>query len=193
MLGILPKSLEVGGAEYPINSDFRNILPIFAAFNDEELSDREKIYVCMKRLFADLDSLPLEDFTEGYQAALKFLEAGEHSDKPSPKIVNWEKDEQLIFPAINKVAGVPEVRELPYLHWWTFLGYFMGIDPDGVCGCVLRIRQKKARHKKLEKHEEEFYRSNMELCRVEKAEDIKTPEDSLQAMFEELLREGSEK
>lgn len=190
MLGTLPKSLKINGADYPIDPDFRNILPIFAAFHDDELSDREKVYVCMRRLFVDLDSLPPEDFTEGYQAAFTFLEAGRHDDKPSPRIVNWEKDEQLIFSAINASAGVPDVRDLPYLHWWTFLGYFMSIDSESLCGCVLRIRQKKAKHKKLEKYEEEFYKANLDLCRMDNGDCRKAPENALTSMFNDLLKEG---
>lgn len=190
MLGALPKSLNVGGVDYPINADFRNIFPIFAAFSDNELTDQDKLFVCMRRLFVDLDSLPAEQYTAAYQAALDFLAAGRHDDKPGPKIVNWEKDEQMIFSAINQVAGVSEVRDLPFLHWWTFLGYFMAIDPESLCGSVLRIRQKKAKHKKLEKYEEEFYRANAELCAVESRAQQKRPEDSLAAMFDELVKEG---
>lgn len=190
MLGTLPNSLEINGVDYPIDTDFRNIFPIFAAFGDATLSDREKVYVCLNRLFVDLDSIPPDDFTAAYQEAIKFLEAGRHDEKPGPKIVNWEKDEQLIFPAISRVAGVPDVRDLPYMHWWTFLGHFMNIDSESLCGCVLRIRQKKAKHKKLEKYEEEFYKANLELCRTDMAEQRKTPEDSLAAMFNDILKEG---
>lgn len=190
MLGALPKSLEIGGVEYPINADFRNIFPIFAAFSDSGLTDQEKLYVCMERLFVDLDSLPKEQYTAAYQAALDFLAAGRHDENPGPRVVNWEKDEQMIFSAVNQVAGVPEVRDLPFLHWWTFLGYFMAIDSESLCASVLRIRQKRAKHKKLEKYEEEFYRANKDLCAVEPKKRKERPEDSLAAMFDELVAEG---
>lgn len=190
MLGTLPKSLTINGVDHPINSDFRNVFPILAAFSDDALSDKEKVFVCMKRLFVSLESIPTEDYTEAYQAALLFLEAGRHDEAPGPRIVNWEKDEQLIFPAINKAAGVPDVRDLPYMHWWTFLGHFMSIDPESLCGSVLRIRQKKAKHKKLEKHEEEFYAANRALCNVEDKKSRKKPEDDLEALFNQLLAEG---
>ena len=45
MIGKLPKCLEIGGKEYPIDSDFRTVLNIFAAFNDPELTEVEKCYV----------------------------------------------------------------------------------------------------------------------------------------------------
>ena len=81
-------------------------------------------------------------------------------------MLDWEQDESIIFPAINKVAGA-ETRSQSYIHWWTFMGYFMEIE-EGTFSMVLGIRQKKAKHKKLEKWEQEFYRNNKELCDLKK-------------------------
>jgi hypothetical protein len=191
MLGQLPQTLTVCGTEYDIRSDFRNILTIIAAYNDDSLSETEKTLVCLRRMYPDLEQMPRneETFTAALQAAHTFIECKLSDDRPSPKVVNWEKDEQLIFPAINKVAGT-EVRMVEYMHWWTFLGYFMSVDTDGLWGAVLTIRQKKARGKKLEKHEKEFLTQNPELCALETREVRGTPEDALRKMFEQLVKEG---
>lgn len=189
MLGQLPIALEINGVQYDIDSDYRNILQIFTAFNANDLTDQEKVYVCMDRLFVDLKKLPQRDFTEGYTATLRFIECNIHSDKPSPKVVNWEKDEQLIFPAINKVAGM-EVRAVPYMHWWTFLGYFQAIDREDIWGFILTIRQKRAQHKPLAKHEKEFFNANRDLCLLEYAEKSASAEDTLADIFNSLLKEG---
>lgn len=192
MLGTLPRTLNVNGTNYRIRSDFRDVLAVISAFNDKELSDQEKIYVCMKRLFIDLEKIPKADFSDAYMAATNFIENNMHDNKPSPKVVNWEKDEQLIFPAINKVAG-QEVRALEYMHWWTFLGYFQSVDRDDTWGFILTLRQKKAKGKKLEKYEKEFFNANRDLCEVERKETRKTPEDALARIYEELLKEGGGK
>ena len=60
MLGQLPTTLEISGKKYEIRTDFRNVLSIISAFNDDELQDNEKIYICLKRLLIDFDSLPTE-------------------------------------------------------------------------------------------------------------------------------------
>lgn len=189
MLGQLPRALEINGAEYEIDSDYRNILQIFAAFNDPDLTDQEKVYICMRRLFNNLEDLPRQDYETGYTAALRFIECNIKSDKPSPKVINWEKDEQLIFPAINKVAGM-EVRGVEYLHWWTFLGYFQAIDREDIWGFILTIRQKRAQHKPLAKHEKEFYNANRDLCDLEISESRPTAEDALADIFQSLLKGG---
>lgn len=191
MLGQLPQELEVCNQTYRIRTDFRDILKIIAAYNDDELTDQEKVYVCLNRLYVEPQKIPRteEAYAEALKQANEFIECKLSNDRPSPAVVNWEKDEQMIFPAVNKVAGM-EVRMVEYMHWWTFLGYFMAIDRDDMWGTVLTIRQKKAKGKKLEKHEKEFLLNNPELCALEAREKRKTPEDTLREMFETLLKEG---
>jgi hypothetical protein len=189
MLGVLPQTLNINGRAYKIRSDYRDILQIIAAFGDKELSDEEKAYVCLKRLFVAMESIPKSDYQDAYEAAITFIECHISDRKPSPKVVNWEKDEQLIFPAINKVAGM-EVRAVPYMHWWTFLGYFQSIDREDIWGFILTIRQKRAKGKKLEKYEKDFLNANRDICEVEFREEKATTEDNLAKMFNELLKNG---
>lgn len=189
MLGTLPTTLNVNGVDYDIRTDFRNILQIITAFNAPELSEKEKAYVCLKRLFIALNTIPADDYTAAYEAAVTFIEHQIEEDRPSPRIVNWEKDEALIFSAINKVAG-KEVRSEKYMHWWTFLGYFQSIDRNDTWGCVLVIRQKKAQGKKLEAYEKEFYSANRNLCSVDPPKKRKSQKDIMQDMFDSLLEEG---
>ena len=191
MIGQLPQTLKVCNKDYAIRSDYRDILTVIAAYNDKDLSDREKVFVCLSRIYKDLDSMPRDKttYSEAFKAATEFMECRMSNDKPSPKVVNWQKDEQLIFPAINKVAGM-EVRSVPYLHWWTFLGYFQAVDRDNLWGFILTIRQKRATGKKLEKHEKEFLTANRELCSLEYRSERQSPEDTARAIFEQLLKEG---
>lgn len=192
MLGSLPRTLNVKGTEYNISTDFRNVLRIITAYADPDLEDKEKVYVCMRRIYGeDFYKIPSSDYEAAIQAANAFIECGEHDDRPSPRVVNWEKDEQLIFPAINKVAGT-EVRALEYLHWWTFLGYFQNIDADGTWGFILMLRQKKAKHKKLEKHEKEFWTANRIICAIDPPKSTQTGKARVDSIFDEILKEQME-
>lgn len=193
MLGYLPTSLEVNGKEYQIDADFRNILQIFLAFEDDELEDKEKAYICISRLYEDYTSIPKSDLQDAFTAALDFLNYGNKKDEKETgrhKLMDWEDDETILFPAINKAAGC-EVRALPFLHWWTFLGYFQSIDSESLLGTVLSIRQKKSKGKKLEKWEREFEKNNRELCALKQRKKYETPEDSMAAWFKELIAEGA--
>lgn len=163
MIGELPKSLSVNNVEYDIRSDFRDILKIVCAFNDPELENEEKIYVCLFILYEDFDSIPKSDYEAAFKAALDFIDAGAKGDnKKSPRTMDWEQDENIMFPALNKVAGF-ETRTADYVHWWTFVGYFMEIS-EGVFSHVLSLRGKKAKNKKLEKWEREYWQANKDIC-----------------------------
>lgn len=164
MIGQLPERLCVNGVERDICTDFRDILKILCAFSDPELEDSEKVYICLFNIYPDFAEIPKEDYEEAFKMALSFIDHGgnDDPDRPSPHVMDWEQDERIMFPAINKVAGY-ETRSCEYLHWWTFLGYYMEIS-EGVFSSVLSIRLKKAKGRKLEKWEREFWTSNKSLC-----------------------------
>lgn len=161
MIGCLPISLEVGGEHLKIRSDFRVVLSIFQSFKDDELSDLEKAYVCVRCLF--VDDIPDELFEEAIKKAYWFCDGGNmpKSEPTRVKTLDWEHDEAIIFPAVNKAAGC-EVRALSYMHWWTFLGYFGEID-EGLFSTVMNIRHKRADGKKLDKWEREFLRKHKDM------------------------------
>lgn len=80
--------------------------------------------------------------------------------------MDWDQDAQIIIPSINKVLGF-EVRSVEYMHWWTFFGAYMEIG-EGVFSSVLSIRSKKAKNKKLEKWEQEYYQENKWMIDLKK-------------------------
>lgn len=189
MIGALPTSIEVGGEDWKIRSDYRIILRIFEAIEDDELTESEKLYVALDLIYVDFANMPKGFYQEAYKKATEFMECHDRTDdKKNPKLINWEKDEHMIFPAINAVAGC-EVRAVEYMHWWTFLGYFESVDNESLWSFVLSIRQKKAMGKKLEKYEQDFYRKNMSLCDVKKPEERKSADEALKEMFDMISEE----
>ena len=164
----LPTSLDVAGTTYPIDSDFRAVLNALLAYDDPDLTDAEKMELLLDNIFPNFRQIPPQDMAEAYKAAIGFIDAGQESDGNVKRSMDWEQDAPLIFPAVNRVAGC-DVRGLPYLHWWTFTGYFMEIR-DSVFSSVLSLRQKRSRGKKLEKREEEFWRENRRICELKKRE-----------------------
>lgn len=166
MIGRLPSSLCIADTERIIRTDYRDVLVIMEAFNDPELDTYGQFEVMLTVLYEEM--IPEADIPEAIEKALWFLDCGKREDdkKPSPRVMDWEQDESILFPAINKVAG-KEVRTAEYMHWWTFIGYYMEID-EGTFSMVTGIRQKQAKGKKLEKWEQEFYRNNHGMCTIKK-------------------------
>lgn len=164
MFGSLPTELTVNGKVYEIRTDYRDILNILIAFEDPDLENNEKLYVCLVGLYKDFSNMPIEDYEEAYKQAMWFISVGNDEEtKAKRKVMDWEQDEQLIFPAVNKVAGC-ETRSQAYIHWWTFMGYFMEIS-EGVYSYVLTLRQKKQK-KKLDKEEQAFWDANKHICEL---------------------------
>ena len=196
MIGSLPEALTVGGEEYPIRTDYRNVLQVFEAFQDPKLTQEEKWIVAIYLLFENFscDDDVLEAAQDGFDLgeAMKqiswFISAGQ----PEKQVLeqptyNWTQDEQMIFSAINKVAG-RETRELEYLHWWTFLGYFNEVG-EGTFSFIVGIRHKLNKGKKLEKHEKEFLSHNKELVLMKKplTKEEQEQEDAYKSLLDEVL------
>ena len=178
----LPSSLHIGNREYRIRTDFRDILNILIAMNDPDLDMQCKAAVLLKILFPEWSQIPPEHLEEAYRKACDFIDCGQKDDgKSHPGTVDWKQDAGIIIPAVNAIAHM-EVRSLPHLHWWTFIGYFMEIR-ESLFSSVLNIRQKRAKHQKLEKWEQDFYRENRDIIDLKK----KDSEESLQEK-EHLLK-----
>ena len=176
----LPSSLRVGEEEYDIRTDFEEILSILEAFNDPDFPDEGKAVVLLARLYVDWKDIPESLLDEAVRRGVEFIDHGARDDgKPGPKLMDWEQDANLIIPAINAVAHT-DIRLMDHLHWWTFIDYFMEIR-ESLFSSVLNIRQKKAKHKKLEKWEQEFYRENKGIIdlKVRETEEIKQEKDNL--------------
>ena len=185
----LPTSLRIGGVDYPIRTDFRDILTILRAFNDPDLPDWAKTQVMLQILYPDHEKISGPDIKEACEQAVLFIDAGrepEKEDRKRPVLMDWDQDADIIIPAINRVAGTGDVRAMPYLHWWTFLGYYMEIG-ESLFSNIVQIRQKKAKRKKLEKWEQEFYRENKKLIDI-KAK-LSEEEEEIRRAEEEALKE----
>lgn len=163
----LPTSLELNGVGFSIRTDYRDILTILQAFNDPDLPDEAKYMVMLQILYED--DIPEDLIEEAVKKGVAFIDMGNEEDvnHPQPRVMDWEQDASMIVSAINKVAGC-EIRAFQYLHWWTFLGYYMEIG-EGIFSQVINIRTKRAKGQKLEKWERDFERENKEIVRLKKA------------------------
>lgn len=165
----LPVSIFVDDEEYKIRNggDYRMVLDCLEALEDENLKPLERIYSGLIIFYESFNSI--EDILLIDKAVIDSLldemfqffnlnEVPDESSRHKPKLIDWQKDSNLIISAINNVAG-KEIRAESYVHWWTFIGYYMAI---GECSLttVLSIRDKIARNKKLESYEKEFRANN---------------------------------
>ena len=164
----LPTKVTVNDLEFNIRDrgDFRMVLDCFKALQDEELSEDYRVLASLLIFYNEFNDL--EDLRE-YESHLnvlvkemyRFINGGEENSPGAERdvsLVDWEQDSQIVCAAINTVAN-QEIRSLEYLHWWTFLGYYMSVG-QSVLSTVVSIRDKIAHHKKLEQWEKDFKKNN---------------------------------
>lgn len=163
MMYKLPKSLEVCGHEYEIRSDYRAVLDICAALSDPELDGQGKGFSALDILYPGFLEMPQEHYEDALKQCFWFINCGgeENSQRKAPKLVDWEKDFKLIVAPVNRVIG-REVRAVKYMHWWTFISAYYEIG-DCLFAQVVRIREKKATGKKMDKSDRDFYKKNRNL------------------------------
>ena len=164
----LPTYVEVNGVQFNIRlkGDYRMVLDCFKALNDAEISEDERVLASLLIFYNEFDELEdLPRDQETMQALIigmfNFMNCGEEETLGAQSdytIIDWDKDERMVASAVNKVAG-QEIRAVKYMHWWTFMGYFMAVG-ESVLATVIGIRSKIAKGEKLEKWEQKFKKDN---------------------------------
>lgn len=158
----LPRAAEIGGREYEIRSDYRAVLDIISVMNDPDLDDQERALICLCIFYPDFDEMPQTDYQDAVNYMYWFIGGGEdQTNEKRPKLLDWDQDFPLIVGPVNRVMG-KEIRDLEYLHWWSFLSAYYEIG-ECLFSQVVSIRAKKAKHKPLDKQDQEFYRRNKKL------------------------------
>lgn len=165
----LPTTIQIGENSYKIrnNGDFRTVLDCFEALGDIELDNTGRIEAALIIFYEDIDTIE-EIFAlfkgDMLAAAIKemfnFFNCGISNigAENQYKLIDWQQDEQMICAAVNQVAG-KEIRNEQYIHWWTFMGYYISVG-ESVLATVVSIRHKLIKGAKLEKYEQKFINDN---------------------------------
>lgn len=162
----IPTSIVIGDREYQITNagDYRMVLDCFNALEDDELTASERLLAALIIFYIDFSSVEdvyLDPNLEELSTKMfEFFNCNQMSVgvKTNYKLIDWEQDSQLICSAVNKVANT-EIRSVPYIHWWTFMGYYTAIG-DSPITTIIHIRNKLMTGKPLEKHERQFKYEN---------------------------------
>ena len=163
----LPTTITINNTVHSIRNqgDFRMVLGCFAILQDEEFTQQERVISALMLFYEGIEELEdlekLGDLEEAVHQMALFFNCGKDDDqgaKSSYKLLDWDKDEMLIISAVNNVAK-KEIRLEPYVHWWTFMAYYMAVGESSL-STVVGIRNKIANGKKLENYERDFRRNN---------------------------------
>lgn len=191
----IPTTITVGSTEYRIRNkgDYRMVLDCFSALQDASLNSNERLFCSLIIFYDDINCIAdinkFEDLEEAATKMFDFFNCGRSQSigkKMNHKLIDWEQDSQIICSAINKVAN-KEVRAEPYIHWWTFMGYYSAVG-ESLLSTIVSIRDKIVRGKKLEKYERTFRQENPEYF----VWNTNSIDDEAEELFNELWNKGGE-
>lgn len=186
----LPTTIEVNEKPFRIRDkgDFRMVFSCFNIMSNVDLTEQERMYASMLVFYEDFDDfddlMSCGCVDELAVKMTEFIDCGEtYETKSSPKVLDWEKDSNLICSAVNHVAG-KEIRAEEYIHWWTFISYYMAIG-ECALSTIVGIRYKKARGEKLEKYEKKFITDNPQYFNMDfRTAEQKQADEFIKAMWE---------
>lgn len=139
LVDTFPQTLEIDGVEYAINSDYRYSLSAILAFEDDDLTNYEKVSVLLQNIFAD--TVP-EDVEQALDKCQYFLNAGQESKSESNerRLYSFSKDAGLIYAAFQATHGI-NLSDTD-LHWWRFLNLFMDLGQDTTFCQLVSLRKR---------------------------------------------------
>ena len=178
----LPKTATFGDKTYGLNTDFRDILEIFSYFDKQDLPAFMRWQIALG-LFYREPVLP-EHRQEAMEYLACFITAGRQICHTGHKLIDWQQDGDLIIADVNRVAGT-ELREKPYIHWWTFLSWFHAIG-QGQLSALVSVRDALHRGAKLEPWQKDYYRDNRSRVLLQKP--LTEEEIAQKQALEEMLK-----
>ena len=162
MMWGLPFSVEIDGKEQAIRNkcDYRVVLDVICALNDDELTMEEKIECALTIFYEDISAI--NDIETAIKEMFCIINGGEQEQETQdhkPQLMDWKHDFSQIAPPISRVLGYDVRTPDKFTHWFSFLGGYMEI---GECFFqnIVGIREKLRSGKKLEKWEEKILKEH---------------------------------
>lgn len=168
LLQDFPEAIAVGEQILDIDYDYRNCIRIITAWEDEYLTNEEKIYITLDLLY-NIENDEIEDKELAFEKACLFLNSGEQNeatnDKPKKRVYSFEKDNKYVYSAIDGVLDGRLSDNKP-VHWWLFGMAFMEIPESCMLSKIIYLRTQKNKGK-LTAEEKKMYKENIEIFEID--------------------------
>lgn len=189
----LPDQVEIDGASYPINPDYRIMMRFSAASETDETSETDFL-----RILIDFfrGSLP-PNLEKAVESLCWFASCGKH-DSPNKRVtpslkkqdrgLSFYADQGLIYAAFREAYHLDLTES--HMHWWLFNELLNALPDDVLLMRVIHWRL--ADIKKLPKAQREFYRRMKETYAIRKKSAPKTYEEHKEQMLSYVQRRFAE-
>lgn len=191
LVDVLPRTVEINGAEYEIESNFRTYILFELLMQNTGLSDSEKATQALQLVYPVIPS----DLNEAVDKMIWFYSCGKkwREKKASTvtgasevqRVYSFEHDDDYIFSAFLTQYGV-DLQDIEYLHWWKFKAMFRTLSSDLEISKIMEYRSIDI-DGNMSKEQSSFYRKMKELYALPLPAD---EEQKLDAIEEALMNGG---
>lgn len=189
LIDLLPESVKIDGVEYKINTNFRESMLFELLMQNEELSDKDKIYQALELYYPVLPS----DIDKAIEKIIWFYGCGK--DKVSSKskgkvnrtnsVYDFEYDDDYIYAAFLDQYNI-DLQDIEYLHWWKFKAMFKSLKEDNEIVKIMGYRSMDL-SKIKDKDQRSYYKRMQELYKIPVS---KNEQEKLDAINNALLGDG---
>ena len=185
----LPVSVNIAGTEYPVNTNFRNMILIGQLVNDSAYSQNERVGLMLNLFYKQAPP----DIAAAIGELVSFYK-GYRPDPPVSKVKNtgapeaysYDRDDWLIYSAFRKSWDI-NLQTIEYLHWFEFRALFDDLDETCLFVKVMQYRAVDLSAIK-DKEQKAFYRKMKRIYALPLDEHEQERLDKL----DELLRAGGD-
>lgn len=160
ILDVLPETVEIDGAEYRINSDFRISILFELLMQDDEVGKRQKLIHGLKLYYPEIPhnvTMAVDKMIWFYRCGKETERGGHRSGSGRAKqIYSFEYDDDYIYAAFLEQYGI-DLQDIEELHWWKFRALFRGLSEDTEFVKIMGYRSVKI-NSKMSKEQREFYK-----------------------------------
>ncbi|MEG2018069.1 MAG: bacteriophage Gp15 family protein [Clostridium sp.] len=173
LIDVIPKSVNIEGEDYEINSDFRTSILFELLMQDNTIREEEKIFMALELYYPVIP----KNIKEAIEQMLWFYRCGKEvtSSKGSSKgsrvtqIYSFDYDDDYIYSAYLDQYGI-DLQDIEYLHWWKFKAMFKALKEGNELVKIMGYRSMDL-SKIKDKDQKAYYNKMKKLYEIPVAKD----------------------
>lgn len=148
-----PRSVEFGGGEVPVNTDWRVWMTVWQVLEDGAFEPSEKAAAVLALAFPEGEPFEaaMRRPNDALEAALRFLRREQDGVPPRPltrterrlrstRLFDWEYDAPRIAADFQREYGIDLTDEGTCMHWHRFMALFNGLGDRSQIVKAISIR-----------------------------------------------------
>lgn len=133
-----PKYAKVSDKKYPINTSFRVALKCFEIINDSSISDLERTYAIVYKLFGFIpEDKDMKDFV---RIAEQYLGCGKSQEEHQSRKKDMDFKQDWPYLIASFMSDYKINLNDEEMHWYQFIDLIQGLTEDSVMSKVRELR-----------------------------------------------------